>query len=76
MTPSVYGQAGMASRPDLLVILLCTGAVPVMLAAMTPSEIRAFKSARLAVDQLSPAADAPALVSTRIVRPVSLWRYA
>ena len=69
-----YGHAGIAPRPVNLPMLLCSpvGAVPVMLAAIMPSEIRASMSARLAVDQLSPAAEAPALVSTRIVRPVRL----
>ena len=51
------------------------GGVPVIFAAMTPSEMRLFNWDAPAVDQLSPAAEAPALVSTKMVRPVELCRY-
>src|SRR4051794_9797199 len=71
-----YGHAGTALSVPSLAILVCSapGADPVMLAANTPSEMRALISAADAVDQLSPAAEAPALVSTRIGRLVRLWR--
>lgn len=42
------------------------GAVPVIFAAMTPSEMRLLSCEAVAVDQLSPAADAPALVKIGI----------
>ena len=69
-----YGHAGIGVTPARLLMLLCSplGAVPVMLAAITPSAMRALMSERLAVDQLSPAAEAPALVSTKMVFPVRL----
>jgi hypothetical protein len=57
-------------------MLLCrlVGGLPVMLAAITPSVMRLLRSLEGVVDQLSPLADAPALVSTRIYLPVRLCR--
>ncbi len=45
------------------------------LAAMTPSAMRALMVAAVVFDQLSPIAEAPKLVSTRIVLPVSVCTY-